>query len=83
MARKVKIELNKDAIRDLLRSADVEHELMDRGEAIARAAGDGHVVDSFQGHDRVHVVVRTETHEAKLAEAEDRNLTRSIDAARY
>ena len=83
MAKKIRLELNKDVVASLLRSAEVEKELRARGNAIAEAAGEGHEVSAFQGHDRVHVVVRTATHDAKQAEAEDRNLTRSIDAARY
>ena len=80
---KIRIELNDAGIKELLRSAEVGTELQARAEAIAGAAGDGHVAEVWQGHDRVHGSARTVTPEAARSEAEDRTLTRAIDAARY
>lgn len=80
---KIRIELNDAGIKELLRSAEVEAELLDRGFAIAEAAGEGHEEASWQGHDRVHVSVSTTTPEAARSEAEDRTLTRAIDAGRF
>lgn len=82
MATTVRVEINKKAVADLLKSAEVQKVLRDRGDAISSAAGPGHSVLPRRGGDRAAVFVRTETAEAKYLEATKRNLTRAIDAGR-
>lgn len=81
MAR-ARIKLNRAGVRALLRDPKVEADLARRARAIAAAAGPGHQVDSSIGRNRARAAVITETVEAKLAEATDRDLTRAIDAGR-
>jgi hypothetical protein len=78
----VRIVLNRKGIRDLLRSDEVRRDLERRAEAIAAAAGPGHVVDSEIGPNRARASVRTDTIDAMIDEATSRNLTRSLDAGR-
>lgn len=78
----VRIVLNRRGVRDLLRSRDVLRDLERRGNAIARAAGAGHRVESEIGPNRARVAVITDTTEAVISEATDRTLTRAFDAAR-
>lgn len=82
VAAKVKIELNRSAVRDLLRSPEMAGNLAGRGQAIARAAGAGHEVQTFIGRNRARVTVRTATTAARVAEAKSRRLTSAIDAGR-
>jgi hypothetical protein len=78
----VRIELNSSEIRRLLLSADVENELMARAQRIAAAAGPGMEASTRRGRGRALAQVRTETVEARRAEATDRALTRAIDSGR-
>lgn len=78
----VRIKLNHNGIRQLLRSPEVSRDLEERARRIAAAAGPGHEVDVTAGPNRARASVRTVTAEAVTAEAVDRNLTRAIDAGR-
>lgn len=83
MAMNVRIELDSRGIEQLLRSPEVEADLRRRAQNIARAAGDGMHFATAQGRkDRVSAQVWTGTVKARRAEAEDRALTRALDAGR-
>lgn len=72
-----------DALR---KGPEVSAELLRRGQAIAAAAeadGGGTVhVNELQGKKRARVTVVTGDYEAMKAEAENRSLSRSLDAGR-
>jgi len=78
----MRFELNRNGIRELLRSDEVLADLERRGHAIATTAGPGHRVESEKGPNRARVAVITDTIPAMIAEARDRRLTRAIDAGR-
>ncbi|TCJ28761.1 hypothetical protein E0W80_04480 [Microbacterium sp. PI-1] len=78
----MRIKLNRDAVRKLLSSQETADNLTPRGERIATAAGEGFEATTTRNRDRVVVFVTSRTTEAKRAEAEDRALTRAIDAGR-
>ena len=78
----VKIVLNRKGIGALLKSPEVQADLNARADRIARAAGEGHTVESTVGPQRARAAVITTTFDAMRAEAENRNLTRAIDAGR-
>lgn len=80
--KKVRIELDQNGIKALLRSPEIAADLERRARNVARTAGDGMHSAVVQGRDRVRAQVWTGTYAAKRAEAEDRALTRAIDAAR-
>lgn len=77
-----RIVLNRKNIRDLLKSPKVAADLRRRAENIARAAGPGHRVESEIGKNRARAAVITDSIDAMVAEAQNRNLTRAIDAGR-
>jgi hypothetical protein len=81
MAR-VRVVLNSDGVREVLRSPGVLAELTARAKRIAAAAGPGMEVDTEVGQNRARASVRTATLDAIKAEAEDRALTRALDAGR-
>jgi hypothetical protein len=60
----------------------VQGDLRGRASRIATAAGDGHEVELAVGRVRARASVRTATFEAMRAEAENRTLSRAIDAGR-
>ncbi len=78
----VRVEVNRQALRALLRSREVQADLDRRARAIASAAGEGMVAVSSPGRNRARSVVVTSTIEAMRAEAVERRLTRAIDAGR-
>lgn len=78
----VRVVLNRKAIVQLLRSAEVRADLESRARRIADRAGEGFEVDSEAGTKRARASVRTVTYEAILAEAKHRKLTHALDAAR-
>lgn len=79
---KVKFKIYRKGIGQLLRSPEVEAELLRRARKVAAAAGDGHEIDSQRGPKRARASVRTATFEAILLERRTRNLTRAFDQAR-
>lgn len=77
-----RIDHNEAAYEALLKSPGVQADLRRRGARIAARAGSGMEVESSVGANRARVSVRTATPAARRAEAEDRALTRAIDAGR-
>jgi hypothetical protein len=81
-----RIKLNSPEIRKLLRAegqyAGVGAGLLRRAKNMAKAAGEGMEVDYEVGPNRARASVRTATPEAMRREAQDRALTRAIDAGR-
>lgn len=86
MGTKVRIELNHDGIRELLCSAPIASECEKAAKRIASAAGDGFEVTQSKrlgfGGGRVGVGVEAATYEARLAEAEDKALSRAVSQCR-
>jgi hypothetical protein len=81
MAR-VKVKMNKEGVRALLKEPGVVADLQRRGHNIAAAAGPGHEVQTFIGKNRARVTVRTATDAARRGEAKYRYLTRALEAGR-
>lgn len=82
MAKKIRIVMNSAGVDALLKSSEVQDDLERRARAIADAAGEGMEVDVRVGQTRARASVRTATYEAMLAEAQDKVLTRALDAGR-
>lgn len=78
----VRITLNRQGVRALLRSPAMLADLERRARRIAAAAGPGHEVDGAIGRNRARAAVITSSIEAKVGEAKRRTLTRAIDAGR-
>lgn len=82
MANLQRFQLNRSGIRSILKSAEAKAELERRAKAVASTAGEGFEWDSMIGVSRARATVKTATNAARRAEAKDKKLTRSIDAAR-
>lgn len=80
--RAVKIVWNRNGYTEVRKSPGVAADLERRARAIARTAGPGMEVSSRIGRTRARSSVFTATTEARLAEANDRALTRSLGAGR-
>ena len=78
----IKVKVNPSGVAALLRHPGVREDLYARANRIKAAAGHGHTVKVFQGHDRVRAHIKASTKQAQAAEARDRALTRAIQAGR-
>lgn len=82
MATKIRIELNHDGIRQLLMSQPIAAECEKAAERIAANAGDGFEVLPLRqmgfGGGRIGYAVHAESYEAKLAEAENKVLSKAV-----
>lgn len=81
MAESVQIELQKDNIRALAKSAEMQKIMMDFAEQIAADAGEGYVAEQGKSQKRAHAVVMPVTRRAIRAEYKTRALTRAYSAA--
>lgn len=81
MAKKIVFQLNPSGVGRLLRSAELQDDIMRRAGNIAAAAGDGHDVRNATTN-RARAIVMTKTEAAARAEAENATLTAAIDAGR-
>jgi len=84
--KRVRVKVNPGAVRDLLKSEEVQSELERRGRAIEGAlptasGEEWDTVASLAG-DRASFLIRTGNAQAREAEAVDRALTRAIDSGR-
>lgn len=77
-----RIEINSAGAREILRSPKVLAEMERRARAIAQAAGPGFEVEARLGANRARASVRAATFEARRAEAENRSLSRALEAGR-
>lgn len=78
-----KIEFNDAAMVALLKSPEVQADLLRRANAIARAAGDGAFdVTESMTPTRARVSVGTADYAARKSEATKRSLTSALDAGR-
>lgn len=84
MGTKVKIELVSSGIAELLNSAEIGGECKKAADAIAATAGEGFEVSSAWhanfGGGRVAYSVKAATREARIAEADDKVLSKAVGA---
>ncbi|AVR56754.1 hypothetical protein PBI_ELVA_11 [Microbacterium phage Elva] len=80
------IKMNPKGIVELLKSAEVQRDLEDRGTRIHAALptdkGEEWRLSSFMGHDRAQVVVGTGNAASRRKQAEDNDLIRALDRGR-
>lgn len=86
MVQRIRLEFLDEGFAALRTSQAVTDEVMERAARVAAAAGEGFEASvfpmGFGGSPRTGAVVRAETREARLAEAEDKVLSIAIDRGR-
>lgn len=60
----VRVEVNSNAVRDLLRSPEMMAVCRDRAEPALASLGDGYVISEFVGENRVNVSIGAVSEEA-------------------
>ena len=79
---KVKFEMNKKGIGELLKSKEMTGVLQGVAYQVQGRAGDGYEVDTFVGFDRAHAVVYADTYKAKKDNAENNTLLKALGGGR-
>lgn len=79
---KVRVKMQREGSRAVLKSDGVRVDLAARAEAIARTAGNGFDARHGVGRTRVFSNVVAVTPDAMIAESENHALTRALDAGR-
>ena len=79
---KVKFEMNKKGIGELLKSRDMASVLQEYAYQVQEKAGEGYAVETYVGFDRAHAIVYTETPEAKKDNAENNTLLKALGGGR-
>lgn len=75
---KVKFELDKGGVRDLLRSQEVLSVCKDYAESARARAGEGYEVTTFVGRNRVNASVHAETYEARKDNYDNNTLLKAL-----
>ena len=85
MGRKLTVVLKPKGVRDLLKSPEVAADLKARAERVqakAEQSAPGFRVTTGQGPNRARARIYAAKHTARVAEAEDRALTRAVQAGK-
>ena len=75
---KVKFELDKGGVRDLLRSQEVLGVCKGYAESARARAGEGYEVTTFVGRNRANASVHAETYEARKDNYENNTLLKAL-----
>lgn len=77
-SKKTRIELNRQGVRNLLKSDRMMEICYAHAKDIQKRAGDGYEISKYVGINRVNVSVSAETFEARKDNAENNTLLRSL-----
>ena len=75
---KVVIKLNREGVRQLLRSQEMQDICKQEAQAIANTCGDGYDMDVYTGKNRCNAMVWADTWEAKRDNFENNTLIKAI-----
>lgn len=78
MSSKVKVELNREGVRELLRSSEMESLLKELADNARSRLGDGYETDTYTGKTRVNASIRAVTREARRENIETNSLLKSL-----
>lgn len=75
---KVKFDLNRSGVRDLMRSNEMMAICVNHANQVQTRAGDGYEVSTFTGMNRVNASVITATYEARKDNLENNTLLKAL-----
>jgi hypothetical protein len=75
---KVKIELNSDGIRELLKSSEVMSECKKYADNAVSSLGDGYEVTTYTGKTRVNASVMATTYETRKENMENNLILKAV-----
>lgn len=74
----IRIELNNDGVRKLLRSSEMEQICKEHANRIAERAGDGYEVTTYTGKNRVNASVHVATDKAYRDNLKNNTLLKAV-----
>lgn len=77
---KVKFELNRAGVRDLMLSPEMQNGLEQLGNAAVGRLGAGYSTNTYRGKNRVNVEVLAETMEARRENAENNTILKAVQS---
>jgi hypothetical protein len=80
--KSIEFKINDDAIKAILNGPEIEELIDERTKRIAEAAGPGFKPSVRKGKTRMRGSVITTDKASRLAEAQDRALTKAVEAGR-
>lgn len=78
MADKFKFELNREGVRELLRSPEMMEICKEYADRAQASLGDGYEVSTYTGTNRVNAMVAAESYEAKKENLEDNTILKAV-----
>lgn len=78
MANQLKVELNIEGVRSLLKSSEMKSICEEHAHTIMNRAGSGYKVSSYVGTDRVNASVTTSTYQAKADNMRNHTLIKAV-----
>ena len=78
MSGKIRVELNNEGVRELLRSAEMEAICKQQAQAIKDRVGDGYLVTTYTGRNRVNASVYAVTDQAKRDNLKNNTLLKAV-----
>ncbi|MHC6175468.1 hypothetical protein [Glutamicibacter sp. X7] len=79
---KVKVKMNSRGAQQLLKSPEVQADMLRRAQAVADGAGEGFSADVIVGRTRARAQAKADTFEAKLKNTREQTLLKNIDRGR-
>lgn len=74
----VKLELNREGVRELLRSSEMMDICSQLAENVAARAGDGYETSTYVGKNRVNASVKAETFRARYDNLKNNTLLKAL-----
>lgn len=75
---KVKFELNREGVRELLRSGEMMNVCRGYADRAAAVCGDGYSVNTYTGRNRVNAEIKAETFKARKDNLENNTILKSL-----
>lgn len=74
----LKFELNREGVRELLKSPQMKDVVNDYAKNALVRLGDGYEADTYMGKNRVNAMVSAETYEAKRENLKNNSILKAI-----
>lgn len=78
MSQKIKFELDRSGVRELLRSEEMKGVCKDYADRALNQLGDGYSVSTRTGKNRVNASVKADTIEAKQENAKSNSILKAV-----
>lgn len=79
---KVKVKMNPAGAQALLKSAEVQGDMLRRAQAVAAGAGEGFSADVIVGRTRARAQAKADNFEARLRNQRENTLLKNLDRGR-